>query len=184
MLLLVLAIAALVAAGDDGDEVVSRDRARSAFGDGTVLVNDEIVPGVYMATDIDSCSWARLREGREDREAVIAEDRASGQAIVEVVATDVAFRSRGCGRWERFVPPPSPAASFGEGSHAVGTQIRPGRYRSDGGSRCSWERWADFRGERRSVIAGDIVEGRATVTIARTDVGFSSTGCGRWRLPA
>jgi hypothetical protein len=187
MLLLVLAIAAIAGAGgerDGGDEEVTDDPAAGptttlpGFGDGTRRVNDEIAPGLYVATALGACSWERRRDVGG---GVIARDDVAGQAIVEIVATDVAFHSTGCGRWQRFVAPPSPADAFREGDHAVNSQIRPGRYQSDGGSRCSWERRANFRGEGTDgVIAEGKVEGPAVVDIVPTDVGFSSSGCGDW----
>jgi hypothetical protein len=76
-------------------------------------MNDEIAPGLYMATDLDACSWERRRGAGAE---VIARDDVAGQAIVEIVATDVELHSTGCGRWELFVAPPSPADAFGEGT--------------------------------------------------------------------
>jgi hypothetical protein len=195
MLILVLAIAAIGGAGDDlddGGDVATDDppatgppAPRRGFGDGTRLVHDEVTPGLYLATEADGCHWERRRsvEGRSGQ--IIAADDVSGQAIVEIVATDVAFHSIGCGRWVRFVAPPSPADSFGDGDYGVNTQIQPGRYRSAGGSPCYWVRSTDFRREGvDGVIADGNVDGPAVVEIARTDVAFSSSGCGGWRKVA
>jgi hypothetical protein len=192
MVLLLLAIGAIAGSdrGDAGDDDVATGERPAAgptttpqgFEGGTWLVHDEIAPGLYAATGLGACYWERLRGPRG---GIVANDNVSGQAIVEIAATDVAFNSVGCGRWVRFVAPPSPADSFGEGDHVVNAQIRPGRYRSEGGSRCAWERLRDFRGEgRRGVIAAERVAGPAVVEIAPTDAAFSSSGCGSWRRVA
>ncbi|MDY7106332.1 MAG: hypothetical protein S0880_34545 [Actinomycetota bacterium] len=75
-----------------------------------------------------------------------------------------------------------PARSFGDGVHVVGRDIRPGTYRgnSDGGA-CYWARLSALDGEQGSVVASDLVdEGTITLTIAATDAGFETTGCGIW----
>ena len=182
MLLLLFSIGAIAFAGGEDDEVASDDRPATRFGSGVKLVNEEIAPGLYVATALVAGSWERLRGVGGRPGDVLARDDASGQAIVEIVATDVAFASTGCGRWELFVAPPSSTDSFGDGDHAVNTEIRPGRYRSDGGSPCSWERSTNFRGEGEgAIIADGRDDGGAVVVIASTDVRFSSSGCGDWR---
>src|SRR5690606_20659058 len=82
-------------------------------------------------------------------------------------------------------PPPAPKpptgtlVNFGNGTHRVGTDIKPGTYRTSSIDRCYWERLSGFSGELRHVIS-NAYEGQAIVTIAASDVGFRSEGCGTW----
>jgi hypothetical protein len=86
------------------------------------------------------------------------------------------------------VPPPTPTAvspgpsgTFGDGTFRVGVDIGAGTYRAanpSGG--CYWERLSGFSGEFGDVIANNFTDAPEVVTIAPTDVGFSSDGCGTW----
>ncbi|MET4047431.1 hypothetical protein BJD99_20470 [Rhodococcus sp. 1163] len=83
-----------------------------------------------------------------------------------------------------------PATSFGNGTWAVGTDIVPGTYVSDGASDeygCYWERASSFEGDFDSIIANDFISpdsGQAVVTIKASDVAFNSEDCGTWTLKA
>jgi hypothetical protein len=86
------------------------------------------------------------------------------------------------------VPPPTPTAvptttpgTFGDGKYRVGQDIRPGTYRAahpSGG--CYWERLRGFSGEFGDIIANNFTGAPDVVTIAPSDFGFSSEGCGTW----
>lgn len=82
-----------------------------------------------------------------------------------------------------------PLTSFGDGTHEVGTgpgQIPPGTYTAvvpdQAFDFCMWTRLKGFSGEGRDVItfgtgnAGD----KQRVTIAASDKGFETKGCGTW----
>jgi hypothetical protein len=108
----------------------------------------------------------------------------SGQALVAVRATDATFSSSpGCGPWRSFDPvaPASPLPSFGAGTFAVGAQLAPGRWRSDGSDLCYWERLSGLGGDLDELADSAGVAGPAEVVLAPTDVAFSSFGCGTWR---
>jgi hypothetical protein len=81
-------------------------------------------------------------------------------------------------------PPPTEtsSASFGDGTHQVGTDIQAGTYRlREPASICYWARLSGFGGELEDVIANDnVVDAYAVVTIAEDDAGFESNGCGDW----
>lgn len=72
-------------------------------------------------------------------------------------------------------------AGFADGEYAVGRghdEIRSGRYRTVGAVACYWG---------RSTGDGDIIDSQALpnaqgvrVTIAASDGGFTSHGCGAW----
>lgn len=81
--------------------------------------------------------------------------------------------------------PAGPVTSFGEGTYVVGTDIAAGTYRSTGPVSgglgiCYWERDKDTSGEFSSIIANDLGEGPATVTISKTDGAFKTHGCNTW----
>lgn len=73
-----------------------------------------------------------------------------------------------------------PVAAFGSGTHAVGDDIEPGTYRSEGSTTvCYWERVSSFDGEFESIIANGNLS-PDIVTIEEGDAGFNSMMCGDW----
>jgi hypothetical protein len=135
-------------------------------------------PGVYVTTG-DLCSWERRGPAGD----VLAADTASGQVLVEVHATDATFTSSPeCGTWRAFdAGPASTLPSFGAGTFVVGAQVAPGRWRSDGGDLCYWERLSGVGGGLDELVDSAGVPGPTEVVLAPTDVAFSSFGCGTWR---
>ena len=71
---------------------------------------------------------------------------------------------------------------FGAGTQLVGTDVQPGRYASEGGTTCYWERLSGPSGTSDEIIVNANVEGRAIVEIVAGDAAFSSSGCGRWTV--
>ncbi|MEU8774619.1 hypothetical protein [Streptomyces sp. NPDC048606] len=74
------------------------------------------------------------------------------------------------------------AALKGAGTFQVGSDVKPGTYRTTGNKDlgCYWERLKDASGEVESIIANDNVTGASYVTIAATDKLFKSSGCKDW----
>ncbi|MBY8344855.1 hypothetical protein LXH13_24170 [Streptomyces spinosirectus] len=74
------------------------------------------------------------------------------------------------------------AAFAGDGDFRVGSDIKPGTYRTTGNSdgMCYWERAKDAKGEMNSIIANDNVSGTSYVTVKATDRYFKSNGCKDW----
>jgi hypothetical protein len=74
------------------------------------------------------------------------------------------------------------AAFAGDGDFRVGSDVRPGTYRTTGNSdgMCYWERAKDAKGEMDSILANDNVSGTSYVTVKATDKLFKSTGCKDW----
>ena len=70
----------------------------------------------------------------------------------------------------------------GDGDFRVGTDVKPGTYRTTGNSdgMCYWERAKDAKGEMDSILANDNVSGTSYVTVKATDKLFKSTGCKDW----
>jgi hypothetical protein len=85
-------------------------------------------------------------------------------------------------------PPPGPLASFGDGTYEVGTNagmVPPGKYRTTvptDSFGCYWERLKGLSGQFDDIITNDIAQAGTPVivTIASSDKGFKSTGCGTW----
>lgn len=76
--------------------------------------------------------------------------------------------------------PPGPTG-LGDGTYRVGSDMQPGTYRTDNPeNRCAWQRLRGFGGTVAETIASDLPRGPAIVTIAPTDVGFQTRGCGTW----
>jgi hypothetical protein len=77
---------------------------------------------------------------------------------------------------------PGPKTEFGNGTHRVGVDIAPGTYVAAGGTGCYWERQSVFGGGLDSIIANDLSRGgQVVVTIAASDKGFKTSGCGTWK---
>jgi hypothetical protein len=74
------------------------------------------------------------------------------------------------------------AAFSGDGDFQVGSDIKPGTYRTTGNSdgMCYWERAKDASGETDSVLANDNVTGTSYVTVKATDKVFKTSDCEDW----
>ncbi|MFF8608779.1 hypothetical protein ACF06X_22870 [Streptomyces sp. NPDC015346] len=70
----------------------------------------------------------------------------------------------------------------GDGDFEVGTDVKPGLYRTSGNkdAMCYWERAKDSSGETDSILANDNVTGTSYVLIKPTDKLFKSSGCAEW----
>ena len=69
---------------------------------------------------------------------------------------------------------------FSDGTHIVGKDVSPGTYRSKGKSGCYFARLSGFSGSLGDIIANEVTDAPAIVTISPTDKGFMSRGCGTW----
>lgn len=74
------------------------------------------------------------------------------------------------------------AAFDGDGEFRVGSDLKPGTYRTTGNDDglCYWERAKDASGEMDSVIANDNVTGTSYVTVKAGDKLFKTNGCHDW----
>ncbi|MGQ4385046.1 hypothetical protein [Streptomyces sp. SAS_270] len=77
-------------------------------------------------------------------------------------------------------------AFAGDGDFQVGSDVKPGTYRSSGNTddMCYWERSKDASGEPDSIISNDNVSGTSYVTIKASDKLFKSSGCKDWEAVA
>lgn len=70
--------------------------------EGTYKVGEEIQPGLWRTSTANTCYWARLSGFSGDLGDLISNELPSGStALVEILATDVGFRSSRCGTWTR-----------------------------------------------------------------------------------
>ncbi|MEV6509452.1 hypothetical protein [Streptomyces sp. NPDC051642] len=78
------------------------------------------------------------------------------------------------------------AAFDGDGDFQVGTDVKPGTYRTSGNTdgMCYWERAKDASGDTDSLLANDNVSGASYVTVKATDKIFKSSGCEDWEAVA
>lgn len=155
------------------------------FGDGVHVVGTDVPPGRYRTTTIGNlCYWVRLSGFGGTLDELIANDLAFGgaSAVVDIVPGDIGFESSDCGAWSSDLSPvtASPTAPFGDGAYIVNVDIAPGIWQSAGGKTCYWSRLAGFSGELADILLNDLPDGHAVVTIAPTDVGFETSGCGEW----
>jgi hypothetical protein len=74
---------------------------RTSFGDGTWLVGVDIAPGTYRTTvPGNGCMWQRLSGLSGTYEDIIAWGAPnSGQALVAIAPSDLAFSTDACGEW-------------------------------------------------------------------------------------
>lgn len=79
------------------------DQPTSSFGEGTWIVNQQIVPGRYRSTgpgpDDFGCYWERLSGVTGDFATIIANANTEGPTIVDIAPSDFAFSSSRCGDW-------------------------------------------------------------------------------------
>ena len=167
----------------DESGVVLDPIAAQTFGDGMFIVDTEIAAGRYRATNFGPfCRWTRFSGFSGEFEDTLAIQFPDGvSAIVDILPTDVGFESSGCGTWTNDLSPVtlSLTAPFGDGTYLVGVDISPGTWRGEGED-CVIYRLAGFSEEQDETIMADMVTGSAIVTIAVTDVGFQTSGCGSW----
>ncbi len=153
---------------------------------GTYRVGAEIAPGTYFANATAGCYWERRSAAGSAVSGIIANDFQStdGRAVVTISARDRYFKTDAeCGSWTRLVTGGGGASRVGNGTHVVGTHIRPGLYRSTSASEgCYWARLSGFSGELDDIIENDFTYSAPNyVRIGSTTRGFISSDCGTWR---
>jgi len=71
--------------------------------------------------------------------------------------------------------------SFKDGTHIVGKDIQPGTYRAKKPTvSCYYARLSGLSGAMDEILANNNTSNPAVITIAETDKGFQSRGCGTW----
>lgn len=84
---------------EEEDEMDNQNETGEKFGSGTFLVNDDIEPGLYSASPVESCVWFRL-SGLDEGETIDSGGYDAGSsAYIEIMESDYAVRTSGCGTW-------------------------------------------------------------------------------------
>ena len=152
------------------------------FGDGTYQVGKDIQPGTYRTrTSSPGCYYARLNGFGGTTGEIIANNNTDAPAIVTIAATDKGFESQSCGTWTKDLSQITTSkTTFSDGMYIIGTDIAPGTYRNTGVSGCYYARLSGFGNTIGDIIANNNVDTATIVTIASSDKGFQSNGCGTW----
>jgi hypothetical protein len=74
---------------------------RTAFGDGTFLLGEDVAAGRYASSGTGTCSWARLSGFGGTPGEVVQSGVATGPQEVVLRSSDAGFASSGCGGWTR-----------------------------------------------------------------------------------
>ncbi len=157
--------------------------ALSSFDDGTYAVGTQIQSGLYRTDGADGCYWERSSSLGWAGSSIIANDNATGPAIVAIAPGDAGFKTKGCGTWTLASADGNNTGvvtSFGDGTWRVGDDIKPGSYHTDGADGCYYETLAGFGGGMSSVIRNDNATGPVDLTFDASTVGIKSKGCGTW----
>ena len=161
--------------------------ARTRFGPGQYRVGTDMPAGLYYSDPGHGCSFRRLQGfGGTSGDAITTTQLNfdAGQWVIRLLATDAGFSTdSSCGFWHT-TPRRGLEPNITAGAWVVGTQVTAGTYRADAASvGCEWQRLSDFTASPAAVIASAFVNTTSAqiVTIASTDIGFTSTAeCGTW----
>lgn len=75
--------------------------------------------------------------------------------------------------------PPAPEG-ISDGTWEVGSDIKPGKYKSAGGDICYWERQSGSSGTMNDILSNSLAAGPQVVTIKKSDYAFKTQGCAPW----
>jgi hypothetical protein len=158
---------------------------RTSFGEGTYVVGIGIAPGRYYSIPSGECGWTRLSTYPASDHIALRQTWSNpGQWIVDVLPSDAAFLSHGCGIWSQ-TPANAPTPGLIEpGMWEVRSQVPQGTYRTKAVAGCNWERLSNFEGTPSGVIENGSAEHRIDidVSIRSTDAGFvANDDCGTWK---
>ncbi len=187
------------------DFTLSGAAPRDSFGGGQWMVGDEVPPGRYVTDPEPYCHWNRRSgfsignaaaqvafvpfESPPDHDFIAGRELRfdSGQEIVDIHPSDAAFRTNAeCGEWRPEPLDTGIQERIPPGTWLVGTQIRPGAYRTAARELCYWARVSGFGAGQEDVVEEglvelDVSEVELTVTIEESDAGFySNADCGVW----
>ena len=165
--------------------VVATRSTVATFGDGQYHVNSQIPAVTYRTTQTsDGCYWERESGFGGSLDEIIANDLAfGGPEIVTIDPSDAGFKSNRCVQWSsKLNALKSPSSPIPQGMWQVGREIAPGTYHASAlpDRSCYWERLSGYSGELRDIIGNGISDAPQIVTIAASDVGFSTDGCTDW----
>jgi hypothetical protein len=153
------------------------------FGNGNKIVGTDVRAGTYRTRHNSSgCYMARLSGFGGGLDDIIANENSDGPVVVTILKTDKGFVSDNCDTWTSDLSTITVAgnATFGSGDFIVGTDLKPGTYRSAASSGCNWARLKGFGHTLGETIANGTTDNGAVVAISVRDKGFESSGCAAW----
>jgi hypothetical protein len=106
---------------------------------------------------------------------------ADGTAGTAAPAASASASAKKSAEKKESTPAVKPAFKGG-GTFQVGSDVKPGTYKSSGNDdgMCYWERAKDAKGSVDSILSNDTVSGSSYVTIKPTDKIFTTTDCKDW----
>ncbi|MFA6908389.1 MAG: hypothetical protein WC289_00700 [Patescibacteria group bacterium] len=167
---------------DAQERMRTGDPSMPHFSDGSHVVGADIQPGTYrQRVSSPGCYFARLSGFGGTIDEIIMNENAGAPAIVTVDVNDKGFQSRNCGIWTQDLSTILDSqATFSDGTYILGTDIQGGTYKSSGGDSCYYARLSGFGGSIDEIITNENTSDPAIITIASSDRGFTSHGCGTW----
>lgn len=116
-----------------------------------------------------------LRESGLEADAEVLDARASQLDDRE---SEIGAREEAADKADEKAAKKEAANSFaGSGVHLVGTDIKPGTYRSKDNSSCYWARLSGVSGSFDEILANDNVTGDTVVEILPSDYAFEANRC-------
>jgi hypothetical protein len=154
----------------------------ATFTDGTFQVGSDIQPGTYRTqTGSQGCYYARLKGFGGTTGDILANNLTNYPAIVTVLPSDKGFSSQNCGTWTTDLSQiTTNKTSFADGMYIVRTDITPGTYKNTASQSCYYARLHGFSNSTDDIIANNLTNNAAIVTIYASDKGFESHNCGTW----
>jgi hypothetical protein len=152
------------------------------FTDGNYQVGSDIQPGTYRTrTGSPGCYYERLKGFSGTLGDILANNNTDNPAIITILPTDKGFNSQNCGTWTKDLSQITTSkTTFDDGMYIIGTDIKPGTYKSSGSQGCYYARLSGFTGTLDSILANNNTDNVAIVTIYASDKGFESNNCGTW----
>lgn len=82
--------------------IAEATKKANSFDSGTYVVGKDIKPGTYKTSgSSDMCYWERLRGLSGGFGDIIANGLPTGQALITISSSDVAFKTQGCETWTK-----------------------------------------------------------------------------------
>lgn len=152
------------------------------FGDGTYQVGTDIKPGTYRTqSGSTGCYYERLKGFSGTDSDILANNLTDYPAIVTILPTDKGFTSKNCGTWTSDLSQITTSkTTFSDGMYIVGTDIAPGTYKNTASQGCYYARLSGFDNTDNAILANNLTDNTAIVTISASDKGFESHNCGIW----
>ena len=121
-----------------------------------------------------------LPDQRSANLPVVAQTPAPGTPISSSTTGITLTPGRSSQTYQPQVSPSSPGGPLSSGTYMVGSDIAPGTWHTDGGSRCYYERSRNTEGTISSIIKNDNFTGPTTITVKASDASVKFSGDCVW----